>query len=72
VYNVADYAVCNICYDEAEKSPDIRFLIKSQGSTTKLTRHLSTKHPEIIEVEEEEKAIVLLSDESSQKTMMAQ
>jgi hypothetical protein len=71
VYNVADYAVCNVCYDEAEKSPDRRFLIKSQGSTTKLTRHLSTNHPEILVAEEEEKAIILLFDESSQKTMMS-
>ena len=71
VYNVADYAVCNICYEEAKKSPDIRFLIKSQGSTTKLTRHLNSNHPEILLAEEEDKAIILLSDESSQKSMMS-
>ena len=71
LYNLADYAVCKICYEEAEKSPDVRFLIKSQGSTTKLTRHLNSNHPEILLAEEEDKAIILLSDESSQKTMMS-
>ena len=68
---MADYAVCSICPEEADKLQETRFLIKCQDSTTKLKRHLKASYPDIRVAEEEEKAIVILSDETSLKSMMS-
>jgi hypothetical protein len=70
-YNPMHYASCNICHQEALNDNKIRFLIKCEGSTTKLRRHLLAQHAHIIVAEEEEQAALIVSEESSQKTMMA-
>jgi hypothetical protein len=63
-YNLADYAVCNICPEEADKLPEARFDFKIKKASKQ-------RHHDIRVSEEVKKAIIILSDETSQKSMMS-
>ena len=71
IYKPEKFASCNICFEEALTVRSVRFLIKNDGGTTKLRRHLFAHHAHIMVAEEEQQASLIVSEESSQKTMMA-
>lgn len=61
-------ASCNICFDEAKEDNRIKWIVFYDGSTTKLVRHMSACHEELVKVHTDDIAGSLVSEGDS-KTM---
>jgi hypothetical protein len=73
-HNRKDFAVCNLCYEEEKSEANskkrklnhLNYEVKYSQSTSKLTRHLKSKHENIHEITQTKRIKSLSSDKNLQ------